>query len=49
MKIEVHAPNGETVLDNVETWWYYGSTLVVECRNGETTMFPNGNVMRRLF
>lgn len=47
MKVRVIGPE-PTVLDDVATWWYEGSTLVIEYLNGEEDTFPRSNVIERL-
>ena len=48
MNIEILAPDLSETRLSVETWWYDGSTLILEYTTGETEQFPNGNVVKRL-
>ena len=47
--IKIVAPDKDHERNDVDTWWYEDSTLVIRFeKDGETERFPNGNVMKRL-
>ena len=43
--IDIIWEGGSGTDENVETWWYEGTTLFVEYTDGSTEEYPFGNVV----
>lgn len=37
--LTIVGPSGEKVVENIETWWYIGTDLLIEYQSGETDTF----------
>ncbi|NUC72569.1 hypothetical protein HTZ84_09645 [Haloterrigena sp. SYSU A558-1] len=46
--VKIASPDGDEVLENVETWTYDKLTLIVDFENGETAEYDRANVIERL-
>jgi len=44
-RVNVVTPAGSETVENVETWWYDGLDLVVLLTTGESTRYPQGNIL----